>query len=48
LTDDGEIEIEVPRDRAGTFEPVIVAKGQTRFDGTARWPWISRTVRPRP
>lgn len=33
LTDDGEIEIEVPRDRAGTFEPVIVAKGQSRFDG---------------
>ena len=33
LTEDGEIEIEVPRDRAGTFEPVIVAKGQTRFDG---------------
>ena len=33
LTDDGEIEIDVPRDRAGTFEPVIVAKGQTRFDG---------------
>ncbi|MFK4532229.1 putative transposase [Bradyrhizobium ottawaense] len=33
LTDDGEIEIEVPRDRAGTLEPVIVAKGQTRFDG---------------
>jgi transposase-like protein len=33
LTDDGEIEIEVPRDRAGTFEPMIVAKGQTRFDG---------------
>jgi transposase-like protein len=33
LSDDGEVEIEVPRDRAGTFEPVIVAKGQTRFDG---------------
>jgi transposase-like protein len=33
LTEDGEIAIEVPRDRAGTFEPVIVAKGQTRFDG---------------
>ena len=33
LTDDGELEIEVPRDRAGTFEPVIVAKGQTHFDG---------------
>jgi putative transposase len=23
----------VPRDRAGTFEPVLVAKGQTHFDG---------------
>lgn len=33
LSDDGEIEIEIPRDRAGTFEPAIVAKGQTRFDG---------------
>jgi transposase-like protein len=29
----GEIAIDVPRDRAGTFEPVIVAKGQTRFEG---------------
>ena len=27
----GEIEIEVPRDRAGTFEPVIVAKRQRRL-----------------
>lgn len=33
LTEDGEMELEVPRDRAGTFEPVIVAKGQTHFDG---------------
>jgi putative transposase len=33
LTDDGEIQIAVPRDRAGTFDPVIVAKGQTRFEG---------------
>src|SRR5882724_8455756 len=33
LTEDGEVTIEVPRDRAGTFEPVFVAKGQTRFDG---------------
>jgi transposase-like protein len=29
----GEIELQVPRDRAGTFEPQIVAKRQTRFDG---------------
>jgi transposase-like protein len=33
LTEDGEIEIAVPRDRAGSFEPQLVAKGQTRFDG---------------
>lgn len=33
LTEDGEIAIAVPRDRAGSFEPQLVAKGQTRFDG---------------
>ena len=33
LTDDGEVEISVPRDRAGTFEPQLIPKGQTRFDG---------------
>src|SRR5579875_455524 len=30
---DGEITIEVSRDRHGTFEPQIVKKHQTRFDG---------------
>lgn len=29
----GEIELETPRDRKATFEPQIVAKGQTRFTG---------------
>ena len=29
----GEIELETPRDREGTFEPQMVAKHQTRFDG---------------
>lgn len=29
----GHIEIEVPRDRQGTFEPQLVKKGQTRLDG---------------
>ena len=29
----GEIELETPRDRTGSFEPKIVAKGQTRFTG---------------
>ena len=33
LTDDGEIGLSVPRDRAGTFEPVLVPKGVTRLDG---------------
>jgi putative transposase len=31
--DFGEIELETPRDREGTFEPKIVSKGQTRFTG---------------
>ena len=31
--DFGEIELEMPRDRNATFEPRIVAKGQTRFTG---------------
>jgi putative transposase len=29
----GEVTIEVPRDRNGSFEPQIVKKRQTRFDG---------------
>ncbi|MGZ3415247.1 MAG: IS256 family transposase [Isosphaeraceae bacterium] len=33
LTEDGELEIAVPRDRAGSFEPQLIAKGQTHFDG---------------
>jgi transposase-like protein len=33
LTEDGEVEIAVPRDRAGSFEPQLIAKGQTYFDG---------------
>ena len=32
-TGHGELTIEVPRDRNGEFEPVIVKKGQRRFDG---------------
>src|SRR5918998_4249282 len=29
----GQVEIEVPRDRNGEFEPKLVKKNQTRFDG---------------
>lgn len=33
LTDDGEVELKVPRDRDGTFEPKVVEKGQRRLKG---------------
>ena len=33
ITDTSQVEIEVPRDRAGTFEPVLVRKRQTRLPG---------------
>lgn len=33
LTDSAEIEIEVPRDRNGEFDPVIAPKGQRRLPG---------------
>lgn len=33
VSEDGELEIEVPRDRAGEFEPRFIRKGQRRFGG---------------
>src|ERR1700722_12250303 len=33
LTDVGAVDLEVPRDRNGSFEPQIVRKGQTRLEG---------------
>jgi len=33
ITQQGKIEIDLPRDRNSNFEPVIVAKRQRRFDG---------------
>jgi putative transposase len=33
LTDIGAVDLAVPRDRAGSFEPQIVRKGQTRLNG---------------
>ena len=32
----GHIDIDIPRDRQGTFEPQLVKKGQTRLEGTDR------------
>ncbi len=31
LTDDGEFELDTPRDRDGTFEPELIKKNQTRI-----------------
>src|SRR3954467_3065215 len=33
LTDDGAVDIDVPRDRAGSFEPVLIPKHERRFTG---------------
>jgi len=33
ITDDGPVAIEVPRDREGSFEPLIVGKHERRFTG---------------
>jgi transposase-like protein len=33
LTDVGAVDLTVPRDCNGTFEPQIVRKGQTRLEG---------------
>lgn len=33
LTDNGQIDLEIPRDRRGTFEPQLIAKYQRRFPG---------------
>ena len=33
ITEHGEVQIDTPADRAGTFEPQIVRKRQRRFEG---------------
>lgn len=33
LTDDGTVDIEVPRDRQGSYEPLIIGKHERRFTG---------------
>jgi len=33
LTDEGTVNLDVPRDRAGTFEPVLIPKHERRFTG---------------
>ena len=36
MTEHGEVQIETPRDRDGSFEPQIVRKRQRRFEGSTR------------
>jgi hypothetical protein len=45
ITDTGEIELEVPRDRQGRFDPQLIAKYQRRFRGVRRQDHLD--VRPR-
>ena len=33
LSESGAVELEIPRDRAGTFDPKLIRKGQRRIDG---------------
>lgn len=33
LTDDGKLDLAILRDRNGTFEPLIVPKGERRLEG---------------
>jgi putative transposase len=33
LTDSGAVRIEIPRDREGTFEPLLIGKHERRFEG---------------
>jgi transposase-like protein len=33
ITDNGKVEIDVPRDRNGSFEPQLIRKGQRRLEG---------------
>src|SRR3954453_12738083 len=46
LTDDGPLPLDVPRDRAGTFESRLIGKHERRFTGFDGQ--SDRAVRPRP
>ncbi|BBA39730.1 mutator family transposase [Burkholderia sp. 132550021-2] len=35
-TDDDLLDVEIPRDREGTFDPVMIAKGERRFSSLSR------------
>lgn len=33
ITDNGKVDVDIPRDRQGTFEPQLIKKGQRRLEG---------------
>lgn len=47
-TDDDLLDVEIPRDREGTFDPVLIAKGERRFDDACRWRIMAANRRMRP
>lgn len=48
LTEIGPVEIEVSRDRNGSFEPVIVPKRKRRLDGIDAWMVSTKLCFPSP
>jgi transposase-like protein len=42
----GQVQIDVPRDRTSEFEPQLVKKGQTRFDGLKGFPEAIEAIFP--
>ena len=47
LTEDGPLRIEVPRDRSGSFEPLLIPKHERRFTGNLKLRVrVGRPVKP--
>ena len=44
---DGELELSMPRDRKGSFEPILVPKHQRRLQASMRRSWTSGGIRPK-
>ncbi|WP_269139166.1 transposase, partial [Burkholderia thailandensis] len=40
------LDVEIPRDREGTFDPVLIAKGERRFPCLVAWHLAGRREFP--
>ena len=47
MTDAGPLRIEVPRDREGSFEPVLIPKHERRFEGAKFWMKVFNDLKTR-